>query len=85
MYTIFWMLSVKKLAIGKVDFNDVHDPLIAVFACLMKNKSKDHSRKEWYRLLIEACGNLRISCLCPTTLTNCWGLRKGKAILNELV
>lgn len=85
LYYILDAINKKQLTIGKVNFNDVHDPLIAVFARLMKNKSKDHWHKEWYRLLIEACGNLRISCLCPTTLTNCWGLRKDKAILNELM
>jgi len=78
-------ITQRQIGVGPVNFNDVHDPLITVFASQMKNTAKNHFRKKWYKQLIEACRNLRITCLCPATIDGFCGLNKKHAVHNELM
>lgn len=73
------------LAMGKVDFNDIHDPLLFVFGKLNLEASKGKNYKNWFKLLQKVCyDHLRISCLCGTK-SSFWGTKNISPIYNELM
>lgn len=77
-------IKADTLSIGRVNFNDVHDPLLVAYSRLIKS-IKDKLRRKWYNLLNAATKNFRIACLCPTQTQNGICRRKVNAVENELM
>ena len=55
----------RTLCLVKLHYNDVLDPLLAVFLQQMRKEACGRNQKRWYKWMNKALGNLRAACLCP--------------------
>lgn len=69
----------KQLCLGRINFNDALDPLLAIYIQRMKKYANTDVQKKWYRLLQDAMGLFRIACLCQATIDGV------DSILNQLM
>ncbi|WP_346709400.1 DUF2971 domain-containing protein [Phocaeicola salanitronis] len=58
----------KQLCLGKINFNDALDPLLAVFYQQIRIQANTNEQKKWYDLMLDTLGLFRIACLCQANV-----------------